>query len=344
MRRFKIITLLTIFAVSLTVFLPFLKPAKAASITDVTVALSDDNVSATGTITITFTPNTAITNGSIIEVTYDDNFTGGASITDADISVTGTNITSSVESDFAAGYFQSVLTTSGSVTTTVTMDIDATPGITNPAANGNYNWSVTVNIGGTGVTYDYGAGLAYIDDENDVNVTATVPPTIDMELFQTGSDTELADPNTCALGVLSLSTVKTCSYDVGVGTNAAAGFTLQITSDGPLNSGGNDINACSGTNCNGVGAAAVNAGNEEYGFYISDLGTGCSVTASGSYGTAHQAVPTTATTIATSTATCNGTTSGQSAKHLEITHAASMDTSTVVGTYDQSVTYTAYTN
>ena len=344
MKKFKILTLLTIFALMATPLTAVMPNAKAASLTDVTVSLSNENTGVTSTVTLTFTPNTAVSNGTVLEITYDTDFTGGASLTDSDVSVSGTNITSSTESDFAAGYFKSTLTTSANVTTTITITVGNTNFLTNPSSSGNYNWSITANIGGSGSTYDYGAGLAYVADDNDVTVSATVPPTIDMELYQTGTDTELTDPNTCSLGVLSLNQVSTCTYDIGTGTNNSSGVTIQVTSDGALDDGsGNDINACSGTNCDSDGTAAVTAGSEEYGFYISDNGGG-EYTASGSYGTAHQPVPTSATTFATSSTTGSGTNTGQSAQRLEVTHAASMDTATVVGSYDQVVTYTAYTN
>jgi hypothetical protein len=309
---------------------------KAASITTVAVALGNEATSATNTVTVTFTPNTAITNNTIIEVNYDTGFTGGASIADGDVSVTGTNITSSAEAGFAAGYFRSTLTTSGSVTTTVTIAIDASPGLTTPSTSGNYNWSVAINIGGAGSTFDYGAGLAYVADDNDVTITAIVPPTIDMELYQQGSDSELVDPNTCAIGPLSLSTVKSCVYDLGFATNNASGLTVKIIADAQLNSGGNDVNA--------VADGTVTAGSEEYGVRITDIGTGCSASGASTFASADTAVPTTTTNFITSTSTCNGTTAGQTAKRAEVTHRASMDTATVVGSYDQLVTYTAFTN
>ncbi|MCA9385642.1 hypothetical protein KC717_03265 [Candidatus Dojkabacteria bacterium] len=317
---------------------------RAASLTDVSVALTNEAVSSTDNVVITFTPNTAITNGTILEVSYDTGITGGASLTDGDVDVTGTNITSSAESGFVDGYFRSTLTTTGSVTTTVTITIDGANELTTPATSGNYNFSVIADIGGAGTTYDSGAGLAYVADDNDITVTAVVPPVIDMELYQTGTDTELTDPNTCALGVLSLNTVSSCDYDIGFGTNNTAGLTIQVTSDGDLDSGADTIDACTGTNCDGLGAAGVDAGQEEYGFRVSDTGAGCSASAAGSYGTADQAVPTTATNFVTTTATCAGTTLGNSAQHVEVTHSASMATDTVVGSYNQEVTYTAFTN
>ncbi len=314
----------------------------AASLTDVEVTLTNETTSATDNAVITFTPNTAISNGSVIEIAYDqasagpNGFDGGAELTNADITVSGTNITSSAESDFADGYFKSTLTTSADVTTVVTITIDGTNELTNPTAAGNFNFSVVVDIGGAGTTYDYGAGLAYVANDNDVTVTAVVPPILDMELYQTGSDSELVDPNSCDLGVLSLNTVKSCNYDIGFATNNTAGLTINVVRDALLNSGTNDIDD--------VSDGAVSAGNEEYGFQITDIGAGCSAIAQGNYGSQDEPVPGSTANFIVSSAVCNGTTAGQSAKRAEVTHSASMDTDTIVGAYDQIVTYTAFTN
>lgn len=322
-----------------TICAPFIMASRtiAASLTDVQVALANESVSATDNVTVTFTPNTAITNGTVIEVTYDTLFTGGASLTDADVTVTGTNISGSTETGFANGYFRSTLATTGNVTTPVTIAINGANELTSPASSGNYNFSVTVNIGGSGTTYDYGAGLAYVANDNDVTVSAVVPPVIDMELYQTGTDTELTDPNSCSLGVLSLASVKNCNYDVGFATNNPTGLTIKVNRDAVMNDGsGNDIND--------VADGTITAGSEEYGFTISDIGAGCSASAQGNYGTQDEPVPAAASNFIVSSAVCNGTTAGQSAKRAEVTHKASMDTNTVVGNYDQVVTYTAYTN
>jgi hypothetical protein len=331
----KAIAALTILSI-LGSALGMARPVNAASITTLAVALTNETAAASGVgATVTFTPATAITNGTILEITYDTAFTGGGSLADADVTVTGTNITSSAESNFAAGYFRSTLTTSGSVTTQVTITIDATPGLTNPAA-GNYSWSVTANIGAAGTTYDYGAGLAYVGNENDVNVTAVVPPVVDLELYQAGVDTLLSNPNACDLGVLSLAQVKTCAYDVATGTNNAAGVTVYVTSDALINDGnGNDLNS--------VADGTVTAGAEEYGIRITEAGAG-EYTASGTFGSQYNAVPTSATEFATTATTGSGTGSGNTAERMEVTHAASMATDTVVGSYSHTVTYTAFTN
>jgi hypothetical protein len=283
-------------------------------------------------MTVTFTPATAIQNNAVIEVTYDNDFTGGSSLTDADVSVSATNITSTVESDFADGYFKSTLTTSANVTTEVTITIGSTNHLSNPTTEGNYSVSVTVDIDGNATTYDSGAGLAYVADDNDVTVTAVVPPVIDMEIYEQNSSTLT---NTCNLGVLSLNRVNTCVYDVAGATNNGAGMTIKVTSDGALDdSGSHDINA--------VADGAVTAGAEEYGFQITDDGSSDQWDGGTYETTDSSAVPTTETTFASTSATIDGI--NTQADRLEVTHKASMATDTVVGSYDQVVTYTAYTN
>ena len=326
-RRFALLVIL------LSVLSPFLaSPAFAASLTTVAVALSNENVSQVVTVTVTFTPVTAITNGTILEITYDTNFTGGASLADGDVAVTGTNITSSSETGFVAGYFKSTLTTSGSVTTTVTITIDNSPGLTTPGTAGNYPWSVTADIGGAGSTFDYGAGLAYVAHDNDVTVTAIVPPTIDMEIYQQNSETKT---NACALGALSLAVVKSCIYDVAGATNNSGGMTVKVTSDGTFDDGaGHDINA--------VSDGTVTAGAEEYGLTITDDGSG-DPWVGGTYETGDRAVPSSPTTFASTSAPIDGINTQN--LRMEVTHKASMATDTYVSTaYAQVVTYTAFTN
>ena len=333
MKRLVVFRKFTLLLVAFSLVLPFLNQAAyAASLTTIAVALTNENTSATDNISVTFTPATAITTGTILEITYDSGFTGGAALVDADVAVSGTNISSTVESAFAAGYFKSTLTTSGSVTTTVTILIHGTHELTNPASAGNYPWSVTADIGGAGTTFDYGAGLAYVAHDNDVTVTATVPPTIDMEIYQQNSETKT---NACALGVLSLALVKSCIYDVAGATNNNSGMTVKVTSDGTLDDGAShDIDA--------VSDGTVTAGVEEYGFTITDDGSGDPWNG-GTYETGDRAVPSSATTFASTSAPIDGINTQN--LRLEVTHKASMSTSTYVSSaYAQVVTYTAFTN
>jgi hypothetical protein len=124
--------------------------------------------------------------------------------------------------------------------------------------------------------------------------------------------------------------VTTCAYDVGVGTNDTTGATLKINGGAAMTNGTQTIANASG--------AALTAGTEAYGFYISAAGT--KFAASGSYATPVQAVPIVETAIATSAAVSDKATQAQ---HLTITHSMAISTSTATGDYTQTDSYTAYT-
>ncbi|MEI7579260.1 MAG: hypothetical protein WCJ58_04445 [bacterium] len=336
-RALSLVLAISLFTYGFTLALNF--PVKAAPLITVAASASPITASTLSVVTLTFTPVTAITTGSIVEVTYDTGFTGGAALVDPDIAVAATNYTSSVESAFAAGYFKSTITASAPITTVVTITIGSTNKLTNPAF-GNYGWGVTVDVGGAGTTYDYGAGLSYIASENIINVTAQVPPVIDMELYTTTTDTLMpntAPQNLCNLGVLSINAVKTCVYDIGYATNNITGLTVKAIRNGALTDG-------SAHNITDVADGTVTAGSSEYGFRVTTIGTGCGATAASTYGSSDMAVPAAATTIFSSNTICNGTTAGQASKRTIITHKASMDAATYVGAYTQTVTWTAFTN
>jgi len=304
-------------------------PLKAAVLTDVSVTPAALTISTSTNITIVYTPVTAETTGTILEFSYPTTFTGGAALTNTDIAITGTNITSKSCTGFIAGYFRCTLTTTGSVTTAVTTVIGNTNKLTTPGSAGNYSFSVSANIGGTGSTYDTGAGLAYIASENQVQVRAVVPPVLALDLYDAGTTNLMSNPNTCNLGVLSVNAVNTCTYDVGVGTNSSTGAKVRVYAGGQLTNGAANMTTASG---------AISAGTEAYGFYISTAGSRFS--ASGSYGSAYQAVPLSETDFATSTQTSDKATVGH---HFTVTHGATMGTATATGSYTQTVFYTAYT-
>lgn len=312
-------------------------PAKAASLNTITVTPASNAVNTLTDVTVAFTVATSFTTGTLVTVAYDTAFTGGAALTNADIAVTGATCTAS---GFAAGYF---LLTCGTATSggSISIVIGDTNQLTTPATQGNYNFSIVVDIGGAGTTYDSGAGLAYIARENEVEVTAVVAPIIDLELYQQNSTSLLANtapnPNSCALGVLTIATVNTCIYDVGYGTNNATGVTVRVIADDLLN----NVSA----NINNVADGTVSAGSEEYGVRITNAGTGCGTgAAAGTFGSQDNAVPTTATNFFTNDTVCDGASSANITQRFEVTHSASVNASTPVGSYNQLVTYTAFTN
>lgn len=313
-------------------------PAKAAALNNISVSLVSNAVSTPSNVTLAFTVNTAFTASTIVTVAYDTAFTGGASLTNSDIAVTGATCTAS---NFVAGSFRLSCGTASNGAA-ISVVIGATNKLTTPSTQGNYSFSLVADIGGAGTTYDSGAGLAYIARENEVEVTAVVAPVIDLELYQQNSTSLLANtapnPNSCALGVLTIATVNTCIYDIGFGTNNSAGMTVRVIADGLLNTAG-------GADIDNVADGTVSAGSEEYGFRLTDNGTGCgTVTVGGTYGSQDNAVPTTVATLFSNNTVCDGSASVNTTQRAEVTHKASVSAATQVGSYNQLVTYTAFTN
>jgi hypothetical protein len=331
MKRVKIL-ISAVLLITVSTF--FFSKLNAASLTNFTVVPTSQNESSATNITLTFTPASAITNGTILSISYDTLFTGGAALTNTDIAISGGNITGKNCSGFVNGYFVCTLNVSSSFTSAVTVIIGSSNQLTTPSAEGNYSFSAAVDIGGLGTTVDSGAGLAYISSEdvkeNEVQITAYVPPNLSLEIYQAGTNTKLSNPNSCGLGVLTINAVKTCLYDIGIGTNNQNGASLSINSDGALRNG-----AVNFTNTLG----SINAGIEAYGFYISTPGS--RFVALSNYDNAYNAVPTTEVSIASSTQTSDLLTTAQ---HLTITHAAAISSTTQVGNYAHKVTYRAYTN
>lgn len=113
-------------------------------------------------------------------------------------------------------------------------------------------------------TGDFGAALVHYDDNNDVNVTATIGPTLS---FNIRNLADSADTNVCDLGnVLTTTTVNLdatddgvgeCGYSLAIGTNSASGFQATITSSGPLTNGSHNMAALADN-------AAFVAGTESY--------------------------------------------------------------------------------
>jgi hypothetical protein len=319
------LTVITVFTLSF--------PVNAAVLTDVAITLGATTTSTATSVIITFTPVTSTTTGSIIQVTYDQGtgtgFTGGSALTDTDVAVAGTNITAKVCTGFVNGYFRCTITSSAPVTTAITITLNGGNKLTTPSVAGNYSVSITTDIGGTGSTFDMGAGLSYIANANEILVTALVPPVLALDLYDSGT-TNVMSSRVCALGVLSINAISSCSYDVGVGTNNTTGATLKVVAGGGMTNGVVNLTNASG---------ALTAGVEAYGFYISTNGN--KFTPAGSYGTASQTVPTgTAAVFADSTAISD---KGTLANHITVTHQAAMSTATQTGNYTQTLSYTGFT-
>jgi hypothetical protein len=344
-RKFLVLVLL-----ASLVLMPFgFNKTRAAALT--TVTGGSYAVGATAQITVDFNVVTTINTGKVIEVMMDSTAIASGTVTTANVTVTrlsgsGTIGTWTIDTS-TTGYVRATagaavsLTAAGNDVVRVTIGGATAPTqYTLTATAGNYNVSVAT-------TDDTGAGLVYIGDENDVNVTATVPPTIDMELYANNTDGTLqpGNPNTCSIGVLTLSTVKTCAYWIGSATNSASGVTVRVQDTGAnagLAKGAGATNNVDNVTAN---TATLTPGTEQYGFRITTAGSyTASAATAGTYASGYQPVPVAATSFATRNNVHNTIGTNNPGERLQVTHAATMSASTEVGSYSNAVTFTAYTN
>ncbi len=83
--------------------------------------------------------------------------------------------------------------------------------------------------------YTYGGGLIYVNDSNDVTVTAEVTPQLE---FSIRDENDSNDINACDLGTLAVNSVSSCAYRLKVKTNASSGYEVRIATDGELRKAG----------------------------------------------------------------------------------------------------------
>jgi len=341
----NILTTLLLVLVPLSVLTP---TAKAASLTD--IHGGSYSTGATANIVMTFSVVTAMDSSTEVEIIFDDDVTASGTLTTGDVSValssgSGTLGTWTIDS-VSDGYVKASaggttsLTVGGSDVLEFTIGNAGGNQYTLTSTAGNYNISVSTEN-------DSGAGLIYMGDENDVTVTATVPPTIDMEIYDNETDGTLqpGNPNTCAIGVLTLSTVKSCDYWIGTATNSSSGLTVMVedtgTNDG-LNKGDSSVNDDLIDDVTGS-PATLTAGTETYGMIVSDVGSYTVDSAFGGGTPTYEAVPTTESALVTRTSIHNTIGTNNPGERFQVTHSATMDASTEVGSYTNNLTYTAYT-
>jgi uncharacterized delta-60 repeat protein len=134
--------------------------------------------------------------------------------------------------------------------------------VTSPGTGGSYSIRVTDDNG------SFGNALYYVGGDNNVFVTASVPPTLSFNLRNL-DDTADLDANACAFGVTSTSApipnydnvddgISECGYSLAIGTNSGTGFQVQIEAD-------DDLNSSSSTMINLGDGGTFSAGVEAYG-------------------------------------------------------------------------------
>lgn len=266
----RVLSTVALLAMLMTLMIPM--HVSAASLTVLSDTMSRMKVSTASNHTIRFTTATAVHPGDTVTLTFPAGFTIGAvDYTDIDVADDGTDLGLALTpgtgpgSALGAAFSGQLLTitendsdtiAAGSVIT-IEIGTNATFGvagarqITNPGVANSY----AVNIAGT--FGDTGAFAVAIATEDQVNVTATVDPTLTFALTDAAAN----------LGTLTTGAVNVDTAAFTVTTNATAGYVVTITEDGNLrtvNPPGNDINDC----IDGV----VTAGSEEYGVSTSKAG------------------------------------------------------------------------
>ncbi len=297
-------------AVAVTVSSPALAEFAALTATDVTFGYttSASEFANTNTITVTISPTLA---GALTDCT--------SPTTDADGDATPDGAFGGFSTSGATYTFTAATTTASST------GIDLCIRFAASTITGNYSISITDTNDG-----DFGAALVYVGDDNDVTVTAAVTPLL---AFAVRNSADTADTNICELGVLTTAAVNTCAYRLKVQTNADNGYTVQIDTDGDLNtSGGSTIDAVAE---NGT----VTAGVESYGIaFNGGAATIGTITESGDFNDDDTPLPTSPTNLYTSNG-ANQPASTDTTNTALVTHRAAISSSTDTGNYNQLVSY-----
>jgi hypothetical protein len=321
------------------------------NITGSSIAISTE-LGNTGDSTINYTTAGALTaDGNILYFVLNGAVvTAGQTLTVADLTIAGLTLEAAPgTADNGAAEVTITNGASGNSNPTIQVVLDSNTGtppnytagaktlviadgqLESSATPGNYNIVVMTSA-------EVGLGMLYVGDDNDVLVTAMVTPTLSFIIRNTG---DTADTNECPLGILTTSSVATCSYRLAVATNASGGFQVQINSDGGLNSGANDINAIAED-------STVTAGTEGYGIAVTGATSGGNnssdvynqpVVENGDFNDDDTPVPVGATNFISFGNTFIYTPSVLAESTL-VTHRAAISAGTPAGLYDQVVTYT----
>ena len=209
--------------------------------------------------------------------------------------------------------------------------IDKTDGntatIVTPATAGNYPINLSERITTSGQPTVDSMDLIYVGALNEVNISASVDPSLALAL----SDT------TCDLGTLSAVNIKTCNYDSTVSTNAAGGYSAYIKADGKFRSASHDILDVIG--------GAVTPANEEYGVSTSMASETISQTNAPCATLDNQsATEATSSIITTSDQTFASSSAPINADVATVCHAVGITPTTPAGSYAQLVTITVTGN
>lgn len=327
-------------------------PAFAASLTSLSDNMSRLKTGVASNHTIQFITPTGVGAGQTITLTFSSDFTGVSSIVFGDVDL-ATAATCSGFSDktlaaspsgttWGVGASGSVVTiTSGTDTIAATNCIqieigtNATFGTTgtHQITNGATDDDDTVSIAGT--FGDTGTISVDIITDDQVQVTATVSPSITFSISQTAIDfgslsASAAQFATAGAGSGGNSSSATIAHNLIAGTNATSGYVIYLLG-ATLTSGANTITAP-------AGPSASTVGSEQFGLHIADGGGGSGITVDSQYGTSSQYGWGSTGSTQDNVASASGATASNT---FNATYIGNIGSSTEAGAYATTLTYTA---
>ncbi|GAB4287151.1 MAG: hypothetical protein Kow0081_5000 [Candidatus Dojkabacteria bacterium] len=258
----------------------------------------------------------------------------------ADCTAATTNADGDLTADGAFGSFttsSAVYTFTAATTTAATTGVDLCLRFPADTAQGSYSIAVTDNNDN-----DFGAALVYAGDDNDVNVTAIIGPTLSFNI-RTLDDS--ADTNVCNMGSVDTTSQPNadgiinagegeCGYSLAIATNAVNGFTATIQ-DTPFTNGTH-------TMADQADDTAFAAGTEGYGLAYVAPGTGAAsegVSEVGTFATDSSPIGATAANFLSSTGPVTYTAGSGAADVTAVVHGLSISSSTPTGLYQSTTTY-----
>ncbi len=322
-----IFALITVLALVLTAL-----PKIQAAGVNVTITPNELAANTSTTVTVQFVSSAEYSAGDYVKIIWDSGVTlndAGTPTTDADGDGTGDGSSSVSGQEYTYTF---TAATTQAATSGVSFDMDV------EAAEGIYSASVVDSLG------NYGSALIYVEDANDVLITAIVQPSLSF-VIRTADDT--ANTNECDLGVLDTTSVKECSYRLKVSTNAQNGYTISVKTDGDLRRSGTGDVADSEDIDPIAEDTTVTAGTEGYGiaFDGGSVTSGATVTEVPDFDDDDTPLVNTSTVnILTTAGDNNPAASGDTVNTSLVTHRAAADSNTATGEYHQLVTYYVIAN
>ncbi len=295
---------------------------------NVVLSPSTMTVSSATTVTLTFTTTAPVpVNGTIQVYRPTAGYTGTAALAVSAGAIGATTNTVS-GSDTLSTATVSTQIPAGALTITVS-------GLSTSATAANNSFKIYTSAG------DYGGAFQYVGLANVVTVRARVLSTLS---FAIRNNTDTGDTNICDMGDLIVSAIGACEYRLKVATNAANGYTINVTTSGNFTNGAYPFaNAAVGSG--GTGGTAQVAGTELYGAIITkgsitSIGGTTVLAALYNAGASNVSYVNTASATLLTANKPNSPVASDTTNTTLVRHEAAISNATPAGIYQQTVTYT----